>query len=198
MDKAVGSLQKALAPNLDTGPDLAAGVGLPAFMLCLFVVVGSSTLCLLAPPTAILGGLPFITALFALPFRRVAGFGVDSSMILGTEGLMNMPCPGGQSKYRCPCTAPSFFPEASSSSIPIQSPGAKWVLPTNCTVALTPFESSTVCPIWKSERSGIVPENHGSIYTSLCLVASSILWPSFVIGFIVWSLLFRAYIGERA
>ena len=164
-------------------------------MLCLFVVVGSRILCLLAPPTAILGGLPFITAPFALPFGRVAGFGVDSSTILGTEGLMNMPCPGGQSKYRCPCTAPSFFPEASSSSIPIQSPGAKWVLPMNCTVALTPFESSTVCPIWKSESSGIVPENHDSIYTSLRLVTSSTLWSSFVIGFIVWSLLFRAYIN---
>lgn len=145
--KATGVFQRALAPNLDTGPDLVAGVGLPAFTLCLFVAVESRTLCLLAPPTAaILGGFPFVIAPFALPFDLAIGFGVDSSTILGTEGLMNMPWPGGQSKYRCPCTAPSFFPEASSSSIPIQSPRAKWVLPTNCTVAVTPFESSTVCP----------------------------------------------------
>lgn len=148
-------------------------MGLLAFMLCLFVAVVSSTLCLLVPPTAILGGLPFVTAPFTLPFSRAAGFGVDSSIIVRTVGLVNMPCPDGQSKYRCPCTAPSFFPEASSSSIPIQSPGAKWVLPTYCTVALTPFESSTVCPIWKSESSGIVPDNHGSIYANLDLVSPS-------------------------
>ena len=184
--------QKALAPNLDTGPDLAAGVGLPAFKLCLFVAAGSSTLCLLAPPKAILGGFPFVAVPFAFPFGRAIGFGVASSTILRAEGLMNMPCPGGQSKYLCPCTAPSFFPDASSSSIPIQSPGAKWVLPMNCTVAWTPVESSTVCPAWKSESSGIVPENHGSIYLSFCLINSSTLGPSFVLDFIVWSWFLRA------
>ena len=96
--KARGFSQRALAPNLDTGPGLTAGVGLPEFMLCLFVAAGSSTLCLLAPPTPILGGLPFVAAPFALPFGRGVGLGVDSSMILGTEGLINMPCPGRQSK----------------------------------------------------------------------------------------------------
>lgn len=96
--KARGFSQRALAPNLDTGPGLTAGVGLPEFMLCLFVAVGSSTFCLLAPPTPMLGGFPFVAAPFVLPFGRGVGVGVDSSMILGTEGLMNMPCPGGQSK----------------------------------------------------------------------------------------------------
>lgn len=190
--EAIRSLQRVLAPNLDTGPDLATGVGLPAFMLCLFVAVESRTLCLLVPPTAIIGGLPFVVAPFALPFGRGTGVGVDSSTTLATEGLTNIPWPSGHSKYRCPCTAPSFLPEASSSSIPIQSPGAKRVLPTNCTVALTPFESSTVCPSWKSESSGIVPQNHGSMYPNVSFINSSALWASYVIDFIVWLILFRA------
>ena len=90
---------KALAPNLDTDAD-PAGVGLPAFTLFLFVAVESSTLCLLEPPTAIFGGIPFTTDPLALPLGRAVGLGVDSSTILRTGGLINMPCPGGQSKYR--------------------------------------------------------------------------------------------------
>ena len=174
-----------LAPSFDTGPDLAKGVGLPVFMLCLFVAVESSTLCLLAPPTAIMGGFPFVAVPFALPFVRVVGFGVDSSIMSSLSGLMNMPCAGGQLKYRCPCTDPSFFPDASSNSMPIQPPGANWVLPMNFTVALTPFESSTVCPTWKSESSGIVPENHGSIYRESGRINLSALRPSLLVNFIV-------------
>ncbi len=93
-------ITRALAPNPDTGPDLAAGVGLSAFMLCLFVAVVSSKVCLLAPPVAILGGLPLAAAPLALPFGRVLGLGVDSSTIVSLECLINMPCPGGHLKYR--------------------------------------------------------------------------------------------------
>lgn len=55
---------------------LAAGVGLPALMLCLLVADGSITLCLLEPPVAILGGLAFVAVPFAFPSMRAAGFGV--------------------------------------------------------------------------------------------------------------------------
>lgn len=49
-----------------------------------------------------------------------------------------MPNPGSQSKYRSPWTDPSFFPESSVNSTPIQSPSAKLVAPMYRTVACRP------------------------------------------------------------
>lgn len=90
--------------SLDTPAGLAAGVGLPALILLLFPAVGSSMLCLFSAPTLlILDGLDFVAAPFAFPFVIFAGLGVASSSTMWTApGLMNMPYPGGQSKYRFP------------------------------------------------------------------------------------------------
>ena len=72
--------------------DLATGVGLPAFMLCLLFAAGSSILCLLDPPAVMLGGLPFAAVPLVLPFMRLAGFGVGWSRIaVIAAGRRNMP-----------------------------------------------------------------------------------------------------------
>lgn len=122
--------RERLTVSLDTPAGLAAGVGLPEFMLCLLFAFGSVTVCLLEPPATILDGLPFDIVPFAFPFMRVGGFGVGWSMMRAiADGRRNMPRPARQLKYRCPCTDPSFLPLSSSSSTPIQSPAANCVLP---------------------------------------------------------------------
>lgn len=91
-------------------------------------------------------GLPFDfavgTAAAGLGFGLGAGAG---SSTLETR-WRNIPWSGSQSKYRLPWTEPSFFPEASSSSTPIQSPSRNRVSPTNRTVAMRPSPSSTMAP----------------------------------------------------
>lgn len=64
-----------------------------------------------------------------------------------TVGRTNMPNPGSQSKYRSPCTEPSFFPESSFNSTPIHSPSAKLVAPMYRTVACRPSVSVTTQPV---------------------------------------------------
>ena len=130
-----------LTATLET---LDAGVGLGALILCLLAAFGSTRLCLLLPAETILDGLGFAIAPFACAFARFAGFGGDGSSNVTAAGRTNIPRPVGQWKYRWPCTAPSFFPEVSSSSTPIHSPVAKCVLPTNRTTAGRPSESSMV------------------------------------------------------
>jgi hypothetical protein len=56
------------------------------------------------------------------------------------------PCCGAHSKYRTPCTAPSFFPSASSSSMPTHSPAANCVAPTKRTVPRLFSLVTTLCP----------------------------------------------------
>jgi hypothetical protein len=72
--------------------------------------------------------------------------GREGCNIVTVVGLTNIPLLGEQSKYRSPCTDPSFLPKPSSSSTPIQSPTAKWVCPTKRTVALRPSLSRMDCP----------------------------------------------------
>ena len=145
LNRSHASSREILTVNLDNLAGLAAGVGLPAFIYSLFDVFGSKTLCLFCPPV-MLSGLPFTAAPCAFPFILGAGFGVGWSMMVATLGLMNIPYPCGQAKYRWPWTSPSFFPVASSSSTPTHSPVAKWVLPAKRTVAVRPSESSTDWP----------------------------------------------------
>lgn len=64
-----------------------------------------------------------------------------SSISETAVGLMNIPQPGAHVKYLSPWTEPSFFPVASSSSTPIQSPGAKLAAPTKRITALRPSGS---------------------------------------------------------
>ena len=134
----------------------AAGVGLPSLILLLFAV-GSSTLGLLDPPTPItaLDGRGFFAAPFPAAGALGAAFGFGASTTESATGRKNMPWLGAQSKYRCPCTAPSFLPSASESSTPTQSPEAKCVDPTYWTVPRRPFCNFTVWPISKSLMSAI-------------------------------------------
>lgn len=57
-----------------------------------------------------------------------------------------MPYCGALSKYLTPLTDPSFFPDASSSSTPTQSPVWNCVAPTKRTVPIRPSLSSIFCP----------------------------------------------------
>ena len=75
LNRGHASSRETLTVNLDNLAGLAAGVGLSAFMLSLFEVFGSKTLCLFCPPV-MLGGLPFTATLCAFPFILGAGFGV--------------------------------------------------------------------------------------------------------------------------
>ena len=61
--------------SLETPAGRAAGVGLPALILCLLLPLDSSMLCLLDPPTPVLGVLFLAAVPFIFPFRLAAGFG---------------------------------------------------------------------------------------------------------------------------
>lgn len=68
-------------------------------------------------------GRPFADVGALTGERGACGAGGASSTTLTTPvGRINRPNPGSQSKYRSPCTEPSFLPVASSSSTPTQSP----------------------------------------------------------------------------
>ena len=67
-------------------------------------------------------------------------------------GRTNIPEPIGQSKYRSPPTLPSFLPDASSSSTPTQTPGAKAVWPAKRMMASRPSLSWTLRPSASSDK----------------------------------------------
>jgi hypothetical protein len=109
-------LESALQEINDSGPtlmvlegrDLVTGLGLAAFMLILFPAPGSGTpLCLLTrfgPPT-LLGLAGFLFG----PLVVFTGGG-GWAMMVAAAGRRNIPRFISQSKYRSPCTLPSFFP----------------------------------------------------------------------------------------
>lgn len=129
-----------------------AGLGLAAFILILFPAAGScAVLNLLPVPDTTLLGLP-VRLTGPLPFTGFGGGGIGCSIISTADGLKNIPRPISQSKYRSPCTLPSFFPLPSSSSTPTQSPGAKCGCPTNRITAIRPSAS---CTVWPTSSSAI-------------------------------------------
>jgi len=88
--------------------DLDAGVGLAEFMLIRLLIAGSGTLLILLPVPelrTLLGLGPF----FAAPLIPCGAVGLRSVRDIAV-GRRNIPCPALQSKYRSPCTLPSFFP----------------------------------------------------------------------------------------
>lgn len=77
----------------------------------------------------------------------VGALGFGSSMMRATPiGRKNIPWPGFDSKYRVPCTEPSFFPDGSSNSTPTQRPSAKAVSPTKRIIPMRPSLSSMIWP----------------------------------------------------
>lgn len=93
-------------------------------------------LCLADPPKALVllpatdvplnGRLLSSTSPFTFSEAFLGGSGTGSSRTLTmAAGLQNMPCAASQWKYRSPWTEPSFLPDASPSSTPIQAPGEK-------------------------------------------------------------------------
>ena len=130
--------------RMPLNPLFPAGVGLLAIALPL-LPGPSNRLCLFRPsgPGCILLGLALPGTLLPAAFA----LGLASSSTCRTPaGRRNMPCPWAHWKYRSPLTEPSFFPVASSSSTPTQSPVWKDVVPTNRTVATRPSLSSIFCP----------------------------------------------------
>ena len=151
----VDALETPLLPSCFVGdfaveytaltPALAPGVGLLPIALALFPGP-SARRGLFNPLTKALLGRLFAGA--PLAAGLVLGF-ASSTTSRTPLGRRNMPCPCSQSKYRSPLTEPSFFPVASSSSTPTQSPVWKCVVPTKRTVATRPSLSSI---FWPTER----------------------------------------------
>lgn len=121
-----------------------------ALVLCRLAAVGGNPVCFripaeipglgcALPPAALVAGL--VVCLLS---------GSGWTILPTTVGRTNMPCPGSQSKYRSPWTAPSFLPVASSNSRPIHCPSAKWVVPMKRTVACRPSGSSITVPTDKA------------------------------------------------
>ncbi len=112
------------------------------------------TLCLLCGGATMLGLFgPMLDGLLdGLAIGPLLAFGgrggsarLDGSTAT-VAGRTNMPCAGAHSKYRSPCTIPSFFPVGASSSTPTHDPRAKCVSPTYRTMACRPSWSLTVWP----------------------------------------------------
>ena len=99
----------------------------------------------------LLGRAGFFTAGFA---AAGGGGGGAWAMMVMVLGRTNIPYPMAQSKYRSSLTLPSFFPVGSSSSTPIQSPGAKSVWPKKRMRPLRPSGNWTVWPAASSDMVG--------------------------------------------
>lgn len=97
-------------------------------------------------------GLPVVAVTLLAREGRRAGTALAAGGAAWTEatavGRTNIPRPGGQSKYRSPCTDPSFLPESSSNSTPIHSLAAKCVCPMKRIIAVRPSLRLIVCPTW--------------------------------------------------
>lgn len=140
-------------------PGLGAGEGL-GVVLCFIEAFGPGTLCFFGTrplPAVPLGGLLLWEALCRPPLGPVLRSSClgCSSTLTTAAGLTNIPKPCSQSKYRSPWTDPSFLPVGSPSSTPIQSPGAKLVLPMKRMIAFRPSDKQTT---WPGERSPIFEE----------------------------------------
>ena len=86
---------------------------------------------------------PKVLCLFNFPFAAdVDPAGASLTTRLIPVARRNIPRPIAQRKYRSPLTAPSFFPEVSSSSTPTHSPVWKEVVPAKRTRAKRPSFSS--------------------------------------------------------
>ncbi len=142
------SLGRTLRDRRDPGVERCAP---GPIILCLFRAVSADIIDGLGLVAA-----PFVDLSALFPFASVEGC---SRVLVSVSGRTNMPRRGGQSKYLWPWTVPSFLPLSSSSSMPIQWPVEKCVVPTNRTIPCLPSVYWILVPgespaIWRS-RSGI-------------------------------------------
>lgn len=145
-------LMPGLGPDVGLAPSVLPLLPGPSIRLCLFSPF--ATVCTLL-------GLAFP----GTPLPVVFGFDFASSRTCRTpDGLKNIPYPCAHWKYLSPLTEPSFFPVASSSSTPTQSPVWKCVIPTKRTIATRPSLSSIFCPTERDAVLIVVNAPNGQVY----------------------------------
>lgn len=131
----VGDFVGDLRDNRDPGAERCAP---GPIILCLFRAVSADIIeCL----DLVAASFTDFSALF--PFVSEGGW---SRVLVRVSGRTNMPRCGGQTKYLWPWTVPSFLPLSSSSSMPIQWPVEKCVVPVNRTIPCLPSEYWTLVP----------------------------------------------------
>lgn len=110
------------------------------------------------------GGAALGVAALGVAALGVAALGVAAAFGgAGCETMCEMPaartrrpCSGGQLKYLSPCTEPSFLPEGSESSTPMNWPAATWMSPMNLMTPRRPSEVSIVWPTLNSAMADAV------------------------------------------
>lgn len=125
-------------------PDLVAGVGVEAPVVCRLLLMEDT-------PTDFLGPEEIPLCLEEVPamvrgrclLSRVDG-GLRTAAM--ADGRTNMPNPGSHVKYRTPFTSPSFLPVASVNSMPTHCPSENSVVPRKRMVASRPSVTVMTVP----------------------------------------------------